>query len=206
MVACQNQAVAARLRQRESLARFAAGLAAVAVGLGALAIAVGPGRDTTYAGRSGLAATLTLGAGLALIVAGVVTSFFGSGGRIGDLAVLAGLVWFAPVWVGWEDGPTLLRSLGRLAAVFTVPLLMDIILAAPNGRLGGVAARALVLTVYLEAALVAVGLGLVPRSFVRPELLGQLHRQRVPSSLAARPGEGNRVGAPMVHRLSQRSL
>ena len=161
MVACQNQAVAARLRQRESLARFAAGLAAVAVGLGALAIAVGPGRDTTYAGRSGLAATLTLGAGLALIVAGVVTSFFGSGGRIGDLAVLAGLVWFAPVWVGWEDGPTLLSSLGRLAAVFTVPLLMDIILAAPNGRLGGVAARALVLTVYLEAALVAVGLGLV---------------------------------------------
>ena len=49
------------------------------------------------------------------------------GGRIGDLAVLAGLVWFAPVWVGWDRGPPLVRSLGMLAAGFTFPLLLHLV-------------------------------------------------------------------------------
>jgi signal transduction histidine kinase len=168
VVACQNRAVAAILRQRVGLARLAAGLAAFAAALGALAIAVGPGRDTTYAGHSTLGATLSVGAGVALILAGLVTSFFGSNGRTGDLAVLAGVVWFAPVWVGWQNGPPLLRSLGMLAAVFTLPLFMHLIVAAPSGRLRGAAAWALVLTVYVEAVLVAVGLGLARDPFFDP--------------------------------------
>jgi signal transduction histidine kinase len=154
--------------QRGRLVRLAAGLAALAAALGSLAIAIGPGRNTTYAGNSTLAATLSVGAGVGLILAGLVTSFFGSGGRTGDLAVLAGVVWFAPVWVGWNNGPPLLRSLGMLVALFTLPLFIHLILAAPNGRLRGTAARALVLTVYLETGLVAVGLGLVRDPFFDP--------------------------------------
>ncbi len=154
--------------QRGKLARLAAGLAALATALGSLAIAIGPGRNTTYAGHSALAATLSVGAGVGLILAGLVTSFFGSGGRTGDLAVLAGVVWFAPVWVGWHNGPPLVRSVGMLAAGFALPLFMHLILAAPNGRLRGAAARALVLTVYLEAGLVAVALGLVRDPFFDP--------------------------------------
>jgi signal transduction histidine kinase len=154
--------------QRGRLVRLAAGLAALAAALGSLAIAIGPGRNTTYAGNSTLAATLSVGAGVGLILAGLVTSFFGSGGRTGDLAVLAGMVWFAPVWVGWNNGPPLLRSLGMLVALFTLPLFIHLILAAPNGRLRGTAARALVLTVYLETGLVAVGLGLVRDPFFDP--------------------------------------
>jgi hypothetical protein len=82
---------------RVNLARLAAGPAALAVGLGALAVAQGPGRFTTYAGRSGLTATLTVAAGLGLVAAGLVAALSRPAGRIGDLAVLAGLVWFAPV-------------------------------------------------------------------------------------------------------------
>jgi signal transduction histidine kinase len=155
--------------QRKRRARLAAGLTALALAVCALAIAEGPGRDTTYAGHSGLAATLTVGAGLALILAGLVTSFFGPVGRVGDLAVLAGLVWFAPVWVGWDNGPPLLRSVGMLAAGFTLPLLMHLILAAPSGRLRSTAAQLLVLTVYLEAALAALALALVRDPFFDPK-------------------------------------
>jgi hypothetical protein len=95
------------LLQRANLARLAAGPMALALALGALAVAWGPGKFTTYAGRSGLAATLTVVAGLALVLAGLVTSFNRPAGRIGDLAVLAGLIWFAPAWVGWDKGPPL---------------------------------------------------------------------------------------------------
>jgi len=154
--------------QRGRLLRLAAGLAGIATALGSLAIVIGPGRNTTYAGYSALAATLMVGSGVGLILAGLVTSFFGSGGRTGDLAVLAGAVWFAPVWVGWHNGPPLVRSVAMLAALFAFPLFVHLILAAPSGRLRGAAARALVLTVYLEAGLVAVALGLVRDPFFDP--------------------------------------
>jgi signal transduction histidine kinase len=154
--------------QRWRVLRLAAALAAFAFALGSLAIAIGSGRNTTYAGHSALAATLMVGAGVGLVLAGLITSFFGSGGWTGDLAVLAGVVWFAPLWVGWHNGPPLVRSIGMLAAVFTLPLFMHLILGAPSGRLGGAAARSLVLTVYLEAGLVAVALGLVRDPFFDP--------------------------------------
>jgi signal transduction histidine kinase len=156
------------LLQRVNLARLAAGPVALAVGLGALAVARGPGRFTTYAGRSGLAATLTVAAGLALVLAGLVTSFNRPAGRIGDLAVLAGLVWFAPVWVGWDKGPPLVRSLGMLAAGFAFPLLLHLVLAYPSGQVRGTATRALAFTVYLEAALAALGLALFRKPFFDP--------------------------------------
>jgi signal transduction histidine kinase len=153
---------------RATLARLAAGPAALALALGALAVAQGPGRFTTYAGRSGLGATLTLAAGLALVMAGLVTSFSRPAGRIGDLAVLAGLIWFAPVFLGWNKGPPLARSLGMVAAGFTFPLLLHLVLAYPDGRLRGAAARALVPAVYLEAGLVALGRALFQDPFFDP--------------------------------------
>ena len=160
--------VAAVLTQRRRLARLVAALAAFAVGLGALAIAEGPGRDTTYAGASSLNATLTVAAGVALILAGLVITFFGPAGLTGDLALLAGVLWFAPVWVGWDNGPPLVRSVALLAAGFTLPVLLHLVLAAPGGRLRGTVARALVLAVYLEATLAALGLALVRDPFFDP--------------------------------------
>ncbi|HEV8167292.1 MAG TPA: histidine kinase, partial [Actinomycetota bacterium] len=160
--------VTAVLMQRGSLARLAAGPVALALALGALAVAQGPGRFTTYAGHSGLAATLTAAAGLGLVVAGLVTSFSRPAGRIGDLAVLAGVVWFGPVWVGWDKGPPLVRSLGMLAAAFLFPLLLHLLLAYPSGRLHATAARALVTAAYVEAVLAALGLALFWDPFFDP--------------------------------------
>jgi signal transduction histidine kinase len=154
--------------RRTNLARLVAGPAALAVGLGALAVAQGPGRFTTYAGRSSPAAALTVAAGLALVVAGLVTAFSRPTGRTGDLAVLAGLVWFAPVWVGWDKGPPLVRSLAMLAAGFTFPLLLHLVLAYPSGQLRGAVARALVAAAYLEAALAALSQALFRDPFYDP--------------------------------------
>jgi signal transduction histidine kinase len=154
--------------RRANLARLAAGPAALAVGLGALAVAQGPGGSTTYAGRSGLATALTVAAGLGLVLAGLVTALGRRAWRIGDLALLAGLVWFAPVWVGWDRGPSLVRSLGMLAAGFTFPLLLHLVAAYPSGRLRGAVACALVAAVYLETVLVAVGQALFRDPFYDP--------------------------------------
>jgi signal transduction histidine kinase len=157
------------LIRRANLARLAAGLVTLAVGLGALAVAQGPGRFTTYAGRSGLSTALTVAAGLALVVAGLVTSLSHRASRTGDLAMLAGLIWFAPVWVGWDKGPPLVRSLGMPAAGFTFPLLLHLVLAYPSGRLRGAVARTLVSAVYLEAALAAIGTALFRDPFSDPD-------------------------------------
>jgi signal transduction histidine kinase len=150
------------------LTRLAAGGVAGVYGLGALAVARGPGESTTYAGESDLAAALAVSAGLALVAAGVVTSIARRGGRIGDLAVLAGYVWFAPLWAGWKGGPPLVLSLGTLAAGFTLPLLVHLVVAFPTGVLRSRGARALVVAVYVEAAISALGRALFRDPFFDP--------------------------------------
>ena len=151
-----------------NLARLAAGAVALAYGLGALAVARGPGELTTYAGRSDLAAALAVLAGLALVAAGLVMSFTRPAGPIGDLALLAGFVWFAPFWAGWKGGPPLVVSLGTLAAGFAFPLLFHLVLAYPSGRLASKGARALVVAVYLEAAVSSLGRALFRDPFFDP--------------------------------------
>jgi hypothetical protein len=123
---------------------------------------------TTYAGRSGLAAGLMIAAGLALVLAGLLASQTSRTGRAGDLAMLVGLVWFAPVWVGWELGPPLVRSLGMLAAGFAFPLLFYLVLTFPGGRPPSAGTRALTWAVYLEAALAALGLALFRDPYIDP--------------------------------------
>jgi len=154
--------------QRAKLARLSAAPIGLAVALGALAVARGPGRFTTYAGRSGLAAALTLAAGLALVLAGLITCLTRRAGRVGDLALLAGFAWFAPVWVGWQVGSPLVRSLGMLTAGFAFPLLFHLALASPGEQLRSTVTRALVWAVYLEAVLAALGLALFRDPYYDP--------------------------------------
>jgi hypothetical protein len=87
----------------------------------------------------------------------------------GDLAMLAGVVWFAPMWVGWVKGSPLVRSLGMLAAGFAFPLLLHLVVAYPSGRLRGAVAGALVSAVYLEAALAAISRALSRDPFFDPD-------------------------------------
>src|SRR5919106_6456628 len=155
--AMQNRRMARSSIRWGFAARLVFGLVAVASGLGALEVAQGPGRGTTYAGHSDLAAALDLGAGLALVLAGLVMSVGPRGRRIGALALLAGFVWFAPVWIGWEGGPSLVRSLGMLSDGFIFPLLLHLALAYRGGRVRPTASRVLVGAVYIEATLAALG-------------------------------------------------
>jgi signal transduction histidine kinase len=150
-------------------ARPAFGLVAVASGLGALAVAQGGGRFTTYPGYSNLAAALTVVAGFSLVLAGLVTSFSAPASRTGGPALVAGFVWFAPVWVGWEGGPSLVRSLGMLSAGFIFPLLLHVALAYPGGRLQMTTARILVGAAYIEAFLSTLGRALFRDPFYDPD-------------------------------------
>jgi signal transduction histidine kinase len=155
--------------RRGAATRLVVGVLAVASGLGALAVAQGGGRFTTYAGYSNLAATLTVVAGFSLVLAGLVTSFGRPAGRIGDLALVAGFVWFAPVWIGWEGGPSLVRSLGMLSAGFVFPLLLHVALAYPGGRVQMTTARVLVGAAYIEAFLSSLGRALFRDPFFDPD-------------------------------------
>ena len=165
---CHNLAVARIRVLPANLARLAAGAAALAYGLGALAVARGPGELTTYAGQSDVAAALAVVAGFALVASGLVTAFARPAAWIGDLALLAGVAWFAPFWAGWKGGPPLVLSLGTLGAGFAFPLLLHLVLAYPTGRLRSKGVRALVLAVYVEAALSALGRALFRDPFFDP--------------------------------------
>src|SRR5215467_15941256 len=140
--------------------RAVAALAGLAVAAGALAVAAGPGRSTTYAGSSAAGTALTVCAGLGLIAAGLVARLARRPGWTGDLALGAGVCWFAPVWVAWQDGPPLIPSIAMVAAGFTFPLIVHLVLTYPTGRADSKPARALAAVVYAEALLAAAALAL----------------------------------------------
>ncbi|MDQ3689198.1 MAG: histidine kinase [Chloroflexota bacterium] len=150
-------------------ARLTLALPVVLFGLGALAVALGPGTATTYPGHSILAAVLAAIAGFALVLAALVLSASDSPRLISALTLLAAVTWFAPVWVGWEGGPPLARSLAMLVVAFTAPLLLHVVLAYPGGRAQPKLARALVAAAYVVIGLVTVGLALVRNPFFDPD-------------------------------------
>jgi hypothetical protein len=133
--------------------------------------AAGPGRSTTYAGSSAAGAVLTLSAGLGLIAAGLVICLGRRPGRTGDLALAAGLTWFAPVWAAWQDGPPLIPSAAMVAAGFTFPLIVHLVLTHPTGRAGSVPARVLAAVVYAGALLAAAVLALFRDPYLDPGCL-----------------------------------
>jgi signal transduction histidine kinase len=103
-------------------------LIALAIAYGAasvvVALDVAPNDPTTYAATSSTLAVADFVAGLGLIVAGCVVWRERPGASIGPLAILLGVVWFAPDWVGWEQGPPLVRSVAMLAPWFLLPLVL----------------------------------------------------------------------------------
>src|SRR5215471_14179280 len=124
--------------------RAAAAVAGLAVAAGALAVAAGPGRSTTYAGSSAAGTALTLCAGAGLIAAGLVVRLARGPGWTGDLALLAGVCWFA------------------------FPLLVHLVLTHPTGRAGSRPARLLAAVVYGEALLAGSALALFRDPYFDP--------------------------------------
>src|SRR5215469_10536310 len=149
-------------------ARWVAALAGIAAAVGALILAAGPGRATTYTGSSAAGAILTMSAGVMLIAAGLLTYVARRPGRTGDLALLAGVCWFAPTWVAWEEGPPLVPSIAMVAAGFTFPLIVHLVLTHSTGRTGSKPARLLASVVYTEALLTVATLALFRSPYFDP--------------------------------------
>jgi signal transduction histidine kinase len=148
--------------------RVAAALAALAYGFGALSVADRTGEFTTYIGSFPQAGALVLAAGLALVIAGLAASLLRVAGGLGDLAVAGGYLWFYPLWVGWEGGPPLVRSLAMVAQGLAVPVLVHIVSRYPVNRRASHAIRVVVILLYVDAVVSAVFLALFRDPFLDP--------------------------------------
>jgi signal transduction histidine kinase len=146
--------VATKSVGRTNVPWIAAGAIGLAYCLAALAVVLGPGMFTTFAARAPALATV---AGLALFAAGVLSALGSPGPRTGRLFLIAGAIWFAPVWVGWSEGPPVIRGLGALAVPFLVPVVVHMVVTYPGGRARSAATRAFLAVLYAVAALSAVG-------------------------------------------------
>ncbi len=167
---CHNPGVASRWANWQHAALRGAGVIASATGLAVFALpqpAEGS-PSSSYAGHSPAAAALFVAAGLGLTLAGLAASRTRQAPHLADLAMLAGFLWFAPAWVGWHGGPPLARSLGMVASAFVLPVIVHVVLAFLDGRGRRPAASALIIALYVEAALSALVLALVRDPFYDP--------------------------------------
>ena len=130
---------------------------ALVYALTAIGVARRHGDLTTYAGRSAGAAAVELAAGLMLIGAGLATWRLLPARPWGALALVAGLVWFAPDWVGWQLGPGIVRTLAVATQAVGVAAVAHLALSAGGARW----ARPLVAAMWTLAFVVAVGRVLV---------------------------------------------
>ena len=118
---------------------------------------------TTYGGVSTSFAALEAVVGIALLVAALMLVAARATVLLGVLAVSASLAWFAPVALGWEGGPGIVRGVGQVAA----PLLPALVLAiaaciAPVASVAGRAvATAIVALVLAATTVTSVALVLV---------------------------------------------
>ena len=166
---CHNRRVASGWSNWQHAALRAAGLLAGATGLAVFVLPQPTDQPaTSYTGHSLAAAALFVVAGLGLTLAGLVVSRTRPAPHLGDLAMLAGFLWFAPAWVGWHGGPPLARSLSTVASAFVVPVILHVVLASLDGRGRRPAASALIMALYVEAALVALVLALGRDPFYDP--------------------------------------
>ena len=122
----------------------------------------------TYAGASTPALALDLTAGLALLAAGSVAWIQPRLRRTASLTLLAGVVWFAPDWEGWEGGPTIVRSLGVVTAPIFLALVLHLTLGYPSGRVRPRSARLALGAAYSIAGVVGIGWALFRDPFADP--------------------------------------
>jgi signal transduction histidine kinase len=99
-----------------------------AVGIGAVVtslVVAGNAPETTYGGESRWFAATEAVAALALLASGLLLLVERGTALLGAFALLAAVVWLAPLWVGWQSGSGSMRSIGLALA----PLLAAVLLA-----------------------------------------------------------------------------
>jgi len=126
---------------------------AVVYAVAAIGVASRHGELTTYAGRSTVAATVELAAGLVLIGAGAAAWWLRPARPWGALAMAAGIAWFAPDWIGWQRGPGGARIAAVAAQAVVVAAAAHLALTSASPRL----ARPLIAAIWTAAIAVALG-------------------------------------------------
>jgi signal transduction histidine kinase len=154
---CQNR--------RMAVPRAVVPVVALAYGIAVLAVkpwASDP--PTAYAGASTLAAAVGLVAGIGLLATGSALWLEPRRDRAALLLVLTGVASFAPDWLGWDDGPSIVRSVGAVVAPFLPALLLDLVATVAGGRIARLGSDA----VYASTAVVSVGRALFRDPFLDP--------------------------------------
>ena len=120
-------------------------------------------------------ADLTLPTGMAVIATGVALLAIGfltwldrAGTARGGLAMLAGLAALAGEWEVWAGGPMLARSTAMVMQPFFLPIAAHLVLSRPSGRLDRSLPRVVVVTGYVGAAALSLGMALFRDPFFDP--------------------------------------
>jgi signal transduction histidine kinase len=161
---------AAHDRQRLRLASGV--LVAAAVAVVTLTLAVVPRHAlpaTTHAGASPAAALANAIAALAIASAGLFAWLRRDGrASVAPAAALAALGWVAHDLVGWVGGSPLVRSLAEVLEPLFLPAVLHLVVAATGPWPRSQRMRAVVVSVYVGAAVVGVGRALFRDPFLDP--------------------------------------
>jgi len=117
---------------------------------------------TTYGGASTSFAVLEALTGVALLAVALILLVERFDGMLGALTLVLSAASFAPVWVGWNGGPALPRSLGLVVASLPPALVLAVAAWLPRTGLGTthkvrvLAGGALALTAALSFAVALV--------------------------------------------------
>lgn len=123
--------------RRMTLAGLATAFVVVSV---ALSLSQRGLRPTSYCALSPINLGRGLAAGSALVLVALLRAREGPWDASVRLAFLAGCVWLAPVWVGWDSGPGPARSAAMVAAPLFLPVLAHLALTL-SGPVSGAAGR-----------------------------------------------------------------
>jgi signal transduction histidine kinase len=138
-------------------------LVALAYGIAVLVVKPwGADPPTTYAGASTLAAAVGLVAGIGLLASGSALWLERGRDRAAVLLLLVGVAWFAPDWLGWDDGPSIVRSLAAMVAPFLPALLLDLVATVSGSRVARLSSHVL----YASTVVVSVGRALFRDPFL----------------------------------------
>jgi signal transduction histidine kinase len=163
---CHDSFVGGSLRAPATARAGALALGAFGAGFGLLTLTEArsaPG--FSFGGTSWVAAVAELGAGLAVIAAGVADSLRRPSSRAGLLLAVAGIGWFFTDWNNAGLASPLAFSFGLAFSALAPPLVAHAALAYPTGRLGTRRDVGAVLFAYVGAGLL---LGLAPALFFDP--------------------------------------
>ena len=122
-----------------------------------------------FAGASTLGGIAELGAGWALVGAGLLFWIRHSQNRFGPLLAVAGFAWFLPEWTDPGVGSALAFTVGLVGFGVCTPLVAHAALAYPTGRMRSRVDVAVVASSYAGALLL---LGLLPTTVFDPKAAG----------------------------------